>query len=130
MTFTNTLTNLYKDTEHTQIHGISAFDEHGCPCIGFRREHSGTPFTDPVIGGVSFMLCADAYYKDNYMPINDFNELIHVPVENVVINLRAQSGTFPICTINLGSFKVNSMRVHESKSIYPSFAFFDISRIH
>lgn len=131
MTFTETLTKLYEETEHTQIYALISFGdaEFG---VGFRRSCANSSYSDPIIDDTVFMLCADAYYKDNYMPISTMTELITNPIENTVISLRAQSGTFPICTIRLGDFRINSMEYIEKYDgeYYPNRVHLDISRIH
>ena len=100
MTFTETLIKLYAETEHTQIYALISYGDAKCG-IGFRRSCTNSPYRDPVIDDTVFMICADAYYRDNHAPISTMVELIANPTENTIISLRAQSGTFPICTIDL-----------------------------
>lgn len=131
MTFTETLTKLYEETENTQIYALISYDDAKWG-IGFRRSCYGSPYRDPIIDDVVFMICAKAYYKDNHMPINTMTELTTNPIENTVISLEAQSGTFPLCTIRLGDFKINNMEIIEKYDYeyYPSRIHLDISRIH
>ena len=131
MTFTETLTKLYEETEHTQIYALISFGDAKCG-IGFRRSCYESPYHDSIVDGIVFMICADAYYKDNYMPINTMTELITNPTENTIISLRAQSGTFPICAVRLGDYKINSMEIVEKYcgEYYPSRIHLEISRIH
>jgi hypothetical protein len=131
MTFTETLSKLYNETEHTQIYALISYGDAKCG-IGFRRSCYESPYRDPIVDDVVFMICADAYYKDNYMPINTMIELTTNPIENTIISLRAQGGTYPLCTVSLGDFKINSMKIVEkdSNDYYPCRIHIDISRIH
>ena len=131
MTFTETLTKLYEETEHTQIYALISFGDAEFN-VGFRRSCVNSPYSDPIIDDTVFLLCAEACYKDSYMPISTMTELITNPIENTIISLRAQSGTFPICTIRLGDFRINSMEYIEmyDGEYYPIRVHLDISRFH
>ena len=130
MTFTETLTKLYEETEHTQIYALISFGDAKFG-IGFRRSCVNSPYRDPIIDDTVFMLCADA--RDTYYnaSISTTTELQFTNLDDIEINLRAQSGTFPFCTIDLGRFKVNTRKVIEYyNEHYPSRIYLDISRIH
>lgn len=131
MTFTETIAKLYNETEHTQIYALISYDDAKCG-IGFRRSCYESPYRDPIIDDVVFMICAEAYYKDNYTPINTMTELIVNPTENTIIRLRAQSATFPMCAVRLGNFKINNMEIVEKydEEYYPNRVHLDISRIY
>lgn len=129
MTFNETLTKLYEETEHTQIYGLISYED-GRYGIGFRRQCVNSEYKDPVIDGNVFMLCADA--RDTYynVRISSTTELQFTCLDDIRISLRAQS-SFPLCTINLGDFKVNSRKVIEYREDqFPSRILLDISRIH
>ena len=128
MTFTETLSKLYNETEHTQIYGLISYED-GRYGIGFRRQCINSEYKDPIIDDTAFMLCADAsdiYYNTK---ISSTTELQFTNLDDVRVNLRAQT-TFPLCTINLGDFKVNSRKVIEYSNNIPSRILLDISRIH
>lgn len=130
MTFTETLTKLYEETEHTQIYALISFGDAKFD-IGFRRSCVGSPYRDPIIDDTVFMLYADAYNKKNRTRINCTANLSRILLDDVEINLRAQSGTFPLCKVDLGRFKVNTRKVIEYYNDYhPSRIYLDISRIH
>lgn len=130
MTFAETLTKLYEETEHTQIYALISFGDAKFD-IGFRRSCINSPYSDTVIDNTVFMLCADAYNKKNRTRINCTTNLSRISLDDIEINLRAQSGTFPLCTVDLGRFKVNTREVIEYyNKYYPSRIHLDISRIH
>lgn len=130
MTFTETLTKLYEETEHTQIYALISFGDAKFD-IGFRRRCVDSLYNDPIIDDTVFMLCADAYNKRNGIRINCTANLSRISLDDVEIHLRAQSGIFPFCTIDLGRFKVNAREVIEYyNKYYPSRIHLDISRIH
>ena len=130
MTFTETLTKLYEETEHTQIYALISFGDAKFD-IGFRRSCVNSPYRDPIIDDTVFMLCADAYNKKNRTRINCIANLSRISLDNIEINIRAQSSTFPFCTVDLGRFKVNTREVIEHyNEYYPSRIHLDISRIH
>ena len=130
MTFAETLIKLYEETEHTQIYGLISFGDAKFD-IGFRRSCVNSSYKDIIIDGTVFMLCADAYDKKSESRINCITNLSKISLFDVEIHLRAQSCTFPICTIDLGRFKVNTREVLEYYNDYhPSRVHLDISRIH
>lgn len=128
MTFTETLTKLYEETEHIQIYGLISYEDgrHG---IGFRRQCVNSEYKDPIIDDTAFMLCADAYDIYYNAKINSITELQFTNLDDVKISLRAQT-SFPLCTIDLGVFKVNNRKVVEYVEKTPSRIWLDISRIH
>ena len=111
MTFTETLTKLYEETEHTQIYALISFGDAKFD-IGFRRSCVNSPYRDPIIDDTVFMLCADAYNKKNRTRINCIANLSRISLDNIEINIRAQSSTFPFCTVDLGRFKVNTSQIY------------------
>lgn len=130
MTFTETLTKLYEETEHTQIYALISFGDAKFD-IGFRRSCYDSPYRDPIINDTVFMLCADAYDTNYNVKISTTTEIQSTNLDDIEINLRAQSGTFPFCIVDLGRFKVNSREVIEYyNKYYPSRIHLDISRIH
>ena len=51
MTFTETLTKLYEETDHTQIYALISYDDAKWG-IGFHRSCCGSPYRDPIIDDV------------------------------------------------------------------------------
>ena len=129
MTFTETLSKLYNETEHTQIYGLISYED-GRYGIGFRRQCENSEYKDPIIDGTAFMLCADAYDIYYNVKISSITELQFTNLDDIKISLRAQT-SFPLCTIKLGDFKVNSRKIVEyNEEGIPSRIHLDISRIH
>lgn len=129
MTFTETLSKLYNDTEHTQIYGLISYED-GRYGIGFRRQCINSEYKDPIIDNTAFMLCADAYDIYYNAKISSITELQFTNLDDIKISLRAQT-SFPLCAIKLGDFKVNSRKVTEyNEEGIPSRIHLDISRIH
>lgn len=131
MTFTETLTKLYKETEHTQIYALPGYDSNGKPRIGFRRSCADSPYReDPIIDDTVFMLYADAFDFNYNVRINNISDLWFTNISDIVIDLYAQSYTFPITTINLGTFKVKAMDSDYNGNNVLTKVHLEISRIH
>ncbi len=130
MTFTETLTKLYEETEHTQIYALPGYDSNCKPGIGFRRSCAGSSYRDPIIDDTVFMLYADAFDSTYNVRINNISDLWFTNIDDIVINLYAQSCTFPITTINLGTFKVKAMDSDYNGGNAPTKVHLEISRIH
>lgn len=136
MTFENTLFELCCVTEKTTIFGLISLGD-GTHGIGFRRECVGSDLKDPVIDGIAFMLCADAWNSKLRCDISTTEELVTTNKEDVEIRLRAVSLTYPSAVIHLGSYKIVSMKVEKYEDIYyiggpvsiPSRIRLDIERI-
>ena len=105
MNFRETLHELYDETKETTIFAMNSYGN-GSIGIGFRRQCCGSDLKDPIIDDIPFMLYADAWNEALDEPIEKTYDLWFAPNENVQIRLRADSGTYPSTTINLGSYKV------------------------
>lgn len=128
MTFSETIAKLRELTEHTEIYALISYED-GKFRIGFRRQCAGSPYSDPIIDGNVFMLCADAY---DYAKIYSTAELWGTPIDEITVYLRAQvMAGGSICKIDLGKYKVNSKQLCElyPGTDIPSRILLNISRI-
>lgn len=131
MTFTETLTKLCEETEHTQIYALISYED-GKFGIGFRRQCINSSYSDPIIDENIFMLCADAYNNYSNTKIDTVDELWGTPIDTVTIYLKAQAmDAGCICHIDLGKYEVNSIELCEvyPGTEIPSRIHLDISRI-
>lgn len=137
MTYKETLYALYKETKETTIFAMPSYEDAKIG-IGFRRACCGSNLRDPVIDGISFMICADAFktpdrFTPMRRPIKTTEELFYTPNNEVRITLRAVS-FFPYTTIDLGDYRVLEMRIEEMENVeyrkaMPSRIRLDIERI-
>lgn len=116
MTYQETLCTLYDETAATTIFALLSYGDAKIG-MGFRRECVGSDLKDPVIDGIHFMLCADAWNTILECVINRTDDLMCTPDDEIEIRLRAVSLCFPSAIINLGSFRVISMAVEENTSV-------------
>lgn len=104
MTFKQTLYALLKETEKTTIFAMNSYGDAKIG-IGFRRACVYSELNDPVIDGVNFMLCADAWDDTLDCPIANTFDLLCKPKEEISIRLRAVCFC-PYTTIDLGTYKI------------------------
>ena len=117
MTFEEMLWELYNVTSKTTIFGLLSFGDatHG---IGFRRACCGSDLKDIVIDRIVFMLCADAWNKKLNKLVATTEEFVATNKEDIEIRLRADSSTYPMATINLGSFIISDYEVEKYEDVY------------
>ena len=130
MTFTETLTKLYEETEHTQIYALPGYGVNGVTTLGFSRSCADSSYRDPIIDDTVFMLYADAFDSIYNVRICNISDLWFTNIDDIVINLYAQSLTFPITTVNLGTFKAKAMDSDYNGNNVPTKVHLEISRIH
>ena len=116
MTYHETLMALLDATKYTTIFGMFGYnDTDPDDYIGFRRECCWSDLKDPVIGGTTFMLCADAYDTEKDCKIKSVEQLYATPNKDVRIDLRAVSFHPSYVTIRLGSYTVYQMMKYSAK---------------
>jgi len=108
MTFNETVNKLYEETNQTTVFGIRAFTINGKNDIGFRRECARSSLKNPVIDGVPFMICADAYDDILSMRITTIEDLLCTPNDQITVCLRGIAGP-PMITVDLGYYRVDRM---------------------
>lgn len=111
MTYQETLYALYKETEKTTIFAMNSFGDAEIG-IGFRRACCYSDLKDPVVDGVYFMLCADAWNNKKERKISTTYEFALTDKEDISIRLRAIS-CFPSCEVNLGLYRITNFVLSE-----------------
>ena len=120
--FADTLITLYQDTDKIPVYIMRAtsWDQrHGnYPDIGIRHQIADHPERDPVIDGTPFMIAGTVYnvYSPSTDEVQDFDQfmfLIDQPQSTIRIKLRAISGTFPIATIDLGTYTIEDYEIFD-----------------
>lgn len=136
MTFKQTLYALLKETEKTTIFAMNSYGDAKIG-IGFRRACVYSELNDPVIDGVNFMLCADAWDNRLNCRIPSTFDMLCGEEDEITIRLRAVCYC-PYTEIDLGDYKITHLEVsEESDDIYylcgvrkfPKYIRLDIERI-
>lgn len=109
MTFTETISALYDATDSIPVYAAQAYNwinGDTVPAIGVRSFFAGYDNNDPVIDGISFMVCGTVM-NDMHREMTDIHDLFETRASNCYVLLRAVTG-YPSVTVNLGQFFVKS----------------------
>lgn len=111
MTFNETLTELYAQTQTITVYAAQAsnwIQDHNEPAIGIRSFFAGYEDHDPRIDGISFMICGTIYVPQwNFHECRNIVTLEEEPdASQFCVHLRAVAGGFPTATINLGMYRI------------------------
>ena len=123
MNFNDTLAELYQKTKNITVYAAQAYNwsnGQNCPAIGIRSYFAGYTNNDPVVDGVSFMVCGDVFYATDG---TTFQKAVDLQILNtakkdsdIFVALRAVSGTFPVATIDLGTYRISKKSILDSNS--------------
>ena len=122
--FANTLVKLYQETESIPVYIMraSSWDQRrgSYPDIGIRHQIADHPERDPIIDETPFMIAGTVYnvYSTNTGVVEDFDEfmfLVNLPESTIRIKLRGISGTFPIATVDLGTYTIEDYEIFDAK---------------
>ena len=136
MTFKETLYALYEETKKTTIFAMNSYGDAKVG-IGFRRACCYSDLKDPVVDGVYFMLCADAWDDTLNCPISNTFDMLCRPDEEITIKLRAVCYC-PYTVIELGDYKITHSEIsEESEDVhylcgvrkFPQYIQLDIERL-
>lgn len=120
MTFNETLYELMKQTDTTEVYACRAYDDINGKCqpsIGIRRCIVGQQERDPVIDGTAFMICGDVYDIFDYVKLTSVDELKDADGENLSVHLRAVAGSWPIITADIGTYNILRKEIVDSDTV-------------
>lgn len=107
MTFNETISALYDATDNIIVYAAQAYNwinGENVPAIGVRSFFAGYDNNDPVIDGVSFMVCGTVM-NDMHREMKNIHDLAEAQAVNCIVSLRAVTG-YPSVTVDLGQFCV------------------------
>lgn len=107
MTFDETISALYDATDNIVVYAAQAYNwinGENVPAIGVRSFFAGYDNNDPVIDGVSFMVCGTVM-NDMYHEMTNIHDLFESQAANCIVYLRAVTG-YPSVTVDIGKFRV------------------------